>query len=224
MTTAQKTIRVDIVSDVVCPWCIVGYRQLAKAAEATGVKLDVHWHPFELNTNMPAEGQNLREHIMEKYGSSKEESDQARARLTGIGTELGFSFNFDEDSRMVNTFQAHQLINWADGLGRGHHVKMALFTAYFTAGADVSKIDVLLDVVADLGLDVVAAKIALGDADNAESVRAKQRFWLDQGIQGVPAMVFNQRHLVTGAQGEENYKNVLSQLVEMQEQEAATLA
>lgn len=217
--TQSKPLRVDIVSDVVCPWCIVGFLQLEKAAVSTGTKLDVHWHPFELNTQMPPEGQNLREHIMEKYGSSRKDSDNARIQLTQIGAELGFSFRFSDDSRMVNTFQAHQLLHWAEEQERGHDLKMALFTSYFTNGSNLNDSAVLLDVVTSLGMKTDAAKAALSDPDNAKSVRAKQQYWLQQGVQGVPAMVFNQRHLVTGAQGEENYINILTKLGEMQEEE-----
>ena len=96
----MASLRIDIVSDVVCPWCIVGYRQLQQALAATGADVDVHWHPFELNPNMPAEGQNLAEHIMEKYGSSKEESAANRDRLVQIGEGLGFTFAFSKESRM----------------------------------------------------------------------------------------------------------------------------
>ena len=213
-------IRVDIISDVVCPWCIVGFLQLTKAAKATATELEVHWHPFELNPQMPAEGQNLREHMMEKYGSTREESDKARAQLSQIGTDLGFSFNFGDESRMVNTFQVHQLLHWADDFGRGHELKMALFAAYFTDGLNLHDPEVLLRVVQTLGMDVDAARLTLENPETAKAVRAKQQFWLQQGIQGVPAMVFKQRHLVTGAQGEENYSNILTKLKELQEEDA----
>lgn len=219
MTSQSQTLRVDIVSDVVCPWCVVGFRQLEKAAASSGTTLDIHWHPFELNTEMPPEGQNLREHIMQKYGSSREDSDNARLRLTQIGADLEFNFQFNDDSRMVNTFQAHQLLHWADEQGRGHDLKMALFTAYFTDGLNLHDADVLLDVVKSLDMDSDAAKVALSDPDNAKAVRAKQQYWLQQGIQGVPAIVFNQQHLVTGAQGEDNYINILTQLAEMQDEQ-----
>lgn len=109
MTNPQTPLRIDIVSDVVCPWCVIGYRQLAQALEQTNTAYEIHWHPFELNPDMPAEGQNLREHIMEKYGSSKQESDASRARMNEAGSEVGFEFNFTDDTRMHNTFNLHQL-------------------------------------------------------------------------------------------------------------------
>lgn len=211
-TLGPTALRVDIVSDVVCPWCLIGYRQLEQAAARSGTALEVHWHPFELNPAMPPEGQNLREHIAEKYGSSPQDSDKARAMITGLGADLGFAFRFGEDSRIVNTFAAHQLLAWAGAMGREHDLKQALFTAYFSEGRDVSDHAVLLDVVAATGLDRDEAAAVLADGRLAEEVRAREGFWTSRGIQGVPAMIFNQRHLVTGAQGAENYARIIAQL------------
>ena len=159
----MSAIRVDIVSDVVCPWCIVGLRQLQTAAESTGIAIDVHWHPFELNPQMSDDGQNLQEHICEKYGTTVQESTDNRQKLTDIGTDLGFSFQFDEHSRMVNTFKAHQLLHWANLHGKKHALKQALFSAYFTEQLDVNDSDVLLGVVESVGLDKEEAKAALAD-------------------------------------------------------------
>ncbi len=205
-------LRIDIVSDVMCPWCIIGYRQLAQALEATGTAHDIHWHPFELNPDMPPEGQNTREHIIEKYGSTAEQSAQSRAQMTALGTELDIDFRFTEDMRMHNTFNTHQLLHWADTLGRQHDLKMALFTAHFTDGRDLSDKAVLADVAGETGLDRDAALAVLEDQRFASEVRQEQSFWIKQGIRGVPAMVFDRQHLVTGAQGVENYSNILKQL------------
>lgn len=208
----QDPIRVDIVSDVVCPWCVIGYRQLAKAAQATGIGIEVYWHPFELNPGMAPEGENLREHVAAKYGSTPEQSKKARDTLTELGTALGFKFDYGDEMRMYNTFRAHQLIDWAADAGKAHEVKQALFAAFFTDGRDVSDLQVLADVAAACGLDRAAALEALESGSRAALVREKEQFWTGHGIQGVPAMVFEQRHLVTGAQGEENYASILQQL------------
>jgi len=114
MTTPSQNLQIDIVSDVVCPWCIIGYKQLAKALEASGTPHAIHWHPFELNPTMPPEGQNLRDHVAEKYGSTLEQSEESRIRMTGVGAEVGFEFRFTDDMRMHNTFNVHQLLHWAD--------------------------------------------------------------------------------------------------------------
>jgi len=218
MTTTQpaSAVRIDIVSDVVCPWCVVGLLQLLQALEARGQTAELHWHPFELNPAMPPEGQNLREHIMEKYGSSAADSQAARQRLTAIGAELGFVFAFSDDSRMVNTFLAHQLLDWAAEQGSQLPLKLALFRAYFSQGRDVSDPQVLLEVAAEAGFAPEAARQALVSGDHIKPVRMKEDYWRQQGIQSVPAMVFQNKYLVSGAQGVEGYGNILDQLAQME--------
>tara|TARA_R110002020_G_scaffold189446_11_gene388564 strand:- start:10601 stop:11254 length:654 start_codon:yes stop_codon:yes gene_type:complete len=215
MTDQTQPLRIDIVSDVVCPWCIVGYRQLAQALNDTGTAHEIHWHPFELNPEMPAAGQNLGEHITEKYGSTREQSLESRARLTELGESLGFTFNFADDMRMHNTFNTHQLIHWAETQGRSHDLEQALFAAHFTDRRDLSDINVLVDVAQAIGLDAAEAKAVLEDQRYAGEVRQKESFWVQQGITGVPAVVFDRKHLVTGAQGTENYASILNQLADM---------
>ena len=216
---SKKPLRIDIVSDVVCPWCIIGYRQLAEALKQTNTEHEIHWHPFELNSNMPSAGQNLREHIMEKYGSSKEESDASRLRMTQAGNEVGFEFNFNDDTRMHNTFNLHQLLYWAGQQGQKpmHDLKQALFSAHFTDGRNISDNTVLADIAAEVGLNREEALAVLEDQRFAKEVRAEERHWQQQGIQSVPAMIFNERHLVSGAQGVDNYVKILQQLAAMQE-------
>jgi predicted DsbA family dithiol-disulfide isomerase len=214
MTTTSNKLRIDIVSDVVCPWCIVGYRQLEQALKETATRYELHWHPFELNPDMPAEGQNLQEHLAEKYGSTKEQSDANRIHITTIGAELGFEFRFSDDMRMHNTFNVHQLLHWAEQQGRKHDLKQALFVAHFTHRRNLSDDRVLADVAAEIGLARDEALVVLKDQRFANDVRAAEKFWVDAGIRGVPAIVFNQRHLVTGAQGTENYQQILQQLAE----------
>lgn len=210
----DSVLQIDIVSDVVCPWCIVGFKQLEKAIEQTGVSAAIKWHPFELNPDMAAEGENLREHIMRKYGSTEEQSQQARDRLSEIGAGLGFEFKFSDDSRMVNTFKAHQLIHWAGPQGKEHPLKMALFEAYFHGQKDLNVPDVLADVAASVGLDRAEALKVLEEDQFADEIRQEEDFWRQNGIQGVPAVIFDRRHLITGAQGVENYASILKQLVE----------
>lgn len=217
MTNPQTPLRIDIVSDVVCPWCVIGYRQLAQALEQTNTAYEIHWHPFELNPDMPAEGQNLREHIMEKYGSSKQESDASRARMNEAGSEVGFEFNFTDDTRMHNTFNLHQLLHWADQQGHMHELKQALFAAHFTNNRNISDNTVLADIAAEIGLDRSEALAVLADQRFANEVRTAQQQWRQQGIQSVPSVIFNQKHLVSGAQGVENFKSILQQLSELPE-------
>ena len=213
MTTLNlKKLHIDIVSDVVCPWCIVGYRQLEKALQASGTDYELHWQPFELNPDMPPEGQNLREHLAEKYGATKEQSQENRLRITQAGAELGFEFSFADDMRMHNTFNVHQLLHWADQQGRMHDLKQAFFVAHFTHRRNLSDNNVLADVAAEIGLNRDDALAVVADQRFANEVRTTEQSWISQGISGVPAVIFNRRHLVTGAQGVENYTRILEQL------------
>ena len=212
--TVTAGIRIDIVSDVVCPWCIIGYKQLERALGESGVTAELGWHPFELNPQMSEEGENLREHLAAKYGTTPEGSRQARARLTELGAELGFAFNYADDMRMYNTFRAHQLLHWAGTQGRQHALKMALFAAFFTHRRDVNDIEVLAEVAALIGLPKASALAVLTEGRFAEAVREEEAFWTSRGITGVPAMVFDQRYLLVGAQGAETYKRILEKLAE----------
>ncbi|MGP5516321.1 DsbA family oxidoreductase [Psychrobacter alimentarius] len=215
MKPSEKPLRIDIVSDVVCPWCVIGYRQLAEALKQTNTAHSIHWHPFELNSNMPVEGQNLREHIIEKYGSTKEESDASRERMTEAGREVGFEFNFNDDTRMHNTFNLHQLLHFADQQGSMHELKQALFEAHFTNNRNISDINVLADIAAETGLDRSEALAVLEGQFFAKEVRTEEQYWQQQGIQSVPAIIFNERHLISGAQGVDNYISILEQLATM---------
>ena len=215
MSTSKEPLRIDIVSDVVCPWCVVGYKQLDEALKQTQTDYEIHWHPFELNPNMPAEGQNMREHIIEKYGSSAQESDASRARITEAGAEVGFDFNFTDDMRMHNTFNLHQLLHWAQPQGHMHELKQALFTAHFTHGRNISANEVLADIAAEVGLDRAEAVAVLEDQRFAQDVRELEQHWQRQGIQSVPAIIFDEQHLVSGAQGVDNFTSILKQLADM---------
>lgn len=213
-SNGDTAIRVDIVSDVVCPWCIVGYKQLERALIEAGLAGEIHWHPFELNPQMAEEGENLRDHLAAKYGTSPEDSVTARQRLTALGAELGFTFNYADDMRMYNTFRAHQLLHWAGTHGRKHALKLALFGAFFGEGRNIGDPRILADRAADVGLDRSEALSVLEDGRFADTVRQQEHFWTSRGVHGVPAMVFQGRYLATGAQGTENYMTVLRQVAE----------
>ncbi len=218
----EGLIRIDIASDIVCPWCIIGYKQLERALDETGVRAKVYWHPFELNPQMPEEGEDLQSHLAAKYGSTPEDSRKARARLTEMGAELGFTFDYAEDMKMPNTFRAHQLLHWAGKQEREHDLEMALFGAFFTNRENVNDPDVLANIAATIGLDRDEALAVLSDARFAEDVRDAEKVWTTNGIQGVPAMIFNQKYLVTGAQGTENFASILRQVAEEPATGAAT--
>ncbi len=206
-----ENIRLDIVSDVVCPWCIVGFLQLQQALREAGLGADVHWQPFELNPAMPPEGENLTEHMQRKYGATEEQSQSNREHLISVGRDLGFRFELADDMRIVNTFDAHQLLHWAATCGRQHELKITLFHCYFSRGRDVSDREVLANAAVEAGLDFEEAVAVLEDQRYANAVRDAQKVSISGGIQGVPAVIVNQRELMVGAQGVENYKKVLMQ-------------
>ncbi len=212
-------LKIDIVSDVVCPWCIIGYKQLQKALEMVGdeVEPEITWHPFELNPQMVPEGEAISEHVARKYGASAEQSAANRQRLKDTGERLGFDFNYGPGMRIYNTFKAHQLLTWAgetQGSEAQTRLKMALFTAYFQDNRDVSDEEVLLDVVAQTGLDPEAGREVLNDPDNEAAVRAHLDHWIEQGISGVPAIIFDGKYLVPGAQEAETFVNVIRKVRE----------
>jgi predicted DsbA family dithiol-disulfide isomerase len=208
-------LRIDLVSDVVCPWCIIGYRQFQKALaqREKAIELELHWHPFELNPQMPPQGQDLSEHLAQKYGTTPEQSRKARQRLTELGAELGFSFNYGDRMRMVNTFKAHQLLHWAQEQGCQTSLKEALFKAFFTDGRDVSDTETLADICAAVGLDRAEALDVLAQARYAQAVREGQRQWLEQGIQAVPTFVVNEQYMVQGAQEAGAFGRMLDKLL-----------
>ena len=215
MSTMPSKLEIDIVSDVMCPWCVIGYQQLALALKTTGTPHEIRWHPFELNPNMPPEGQNIREHVAEKYGLTKEQSGANRVRIAQAGAEVGFEFRHSDDRRMHNSFNLHQLLHWAEPQGRMHELKIAFFAAHFTHGRNLSDQAVLAEVAAETGLDHTEALAVLADQRYAAAVREAEQRWLDLGIHSVPAVIFNRRHLVSGAQGVERFASILGQLAAM---------
>ena len=199
-TQDVQKVTVNMVSDVVCPWCIVGYQRLQEAVKTLdNIEVDIKFHPFELNPNMPAEGQNLREHIMEKYGISEQQSVENRARLVQAGEELGFAFNFTDDSRMQNTFKAHQLIHFAAQNDLEEEMKLSLFNAYFTEGKDVNDLGVLVELAEAVGLNKSDAAQVLKSEKYAQVVREEETLWMQRGIQSVPTFVIGNQG-VAGAQ------------------------
>ena len=209
-------IKLDIVSDVVCPWCIVGYKRLEKAISDLGVKdkIEIEWQAFELNPQMPVEGQDLAEHIAEKYGSTPEQSKKSRAHLTQLGAELNFKFDFFEKMKIVNTRDAHILIDYAKNFGKQTELNIALISAYFSEQKDISDRNILTQKLQDIGLNSEEALNRLADANARENIQTKEVFWQNMGIRSVPTMVFDRKSALTGAQSVEVYKQVLTELLE----------
>jgi len=212
--TTMKKVTIDMVSDIVCPWCIVGYKRLQQAAALLDdIDITINFHPFELNPSMPEKGQNLREHLMEKYGISEAQSKQARAQLIQVGEEVGFEFNYSDDTRMVNTFKAHQLLHYARIEGKEEQLKLRLFSAFFSEGKNINDIDVLIEEANVVGLDIEKAKNVLASGQYADVVRAEENRWMQMGIQSVPTFVIADQG-IAGAQPPETLANFIRESVE----------
>ncbi|MGF9764353.1 DsbA family oxidoreductase [Microvirga sp. 0TCS3.31] len=204
-------LKIDFVSDVACPWCVIGLRGLeqALANAADAVEAEIAFQPFELNPSMPTSGQNLVEHITEKYGSTAEQSAASRAMIRSRGAEVGFTFNMSEESRIYNTFDAHRLLHWAGTVGRQRELKHSLFKANFTDGANVSDHEVLVDAAVAAGLDEDQAREVLASGRYDEAVRDAERDWISRGIRSVPAIVINGAWLISGGQPASAFEQAL---------------
>lgn len=214
----KEKLKIDIVSDVVCPWCTIGYKRLEKAITELGLKdqVEIEWQPFELNPNMPAEGQNVNEHITEKYGSTLEQQKESKRNMTEVGEELGFKFDYFDEMRMVNTFDAHVLLEYAKDFGKQTELKMRLTTAFFSNRKDVSKREILKEALLSVGLNADEGMAKLDNEDARNEVRFKQNYWKNLGVNSVPTIVFNRKSAVTGAQPVDTFKQVLSEFIKEQ--------
>lgn len=210
-------LKIDFISDVSCPWCIIGLRALDQALEHLGdeVQAQIHFQPFELNPKMVPEGQEIFEHIAEKYGSTREQYQANAENIRERGAELGFVFT-PGDRRIYNTFDAHRLLHWAELEGKQQALKEALFTAYFSQHADVSSHKVLADVAQKVGLDRVRAEAILASDQYAAQVRELEELWVKRGVSSVPTIVFNDQYAVTGGQPVDVFVGAIRQIISEQ--------
>lgn len=210
-------IKIDFVSDVSCPWCAIGFKALQIALQRlhSEIQPEIHIQPFELNPEMPAEGQEINEHLSQKYGSTPEQLQQTREAIRQRGAALGFEFGIGKRDRIYNTFDAHRLLRWA-GLegspGSQQALKMALFSAYFTEGLNPASHEVLLQKCREVGLDPVRAGTILQSEAFADEVRQVENFYTSHGIHSVPAIILNDQHLISGGQPPEVFEQALRQL------------
>lgn len=214
MPQAVQKMKIDFVSDVSCPWCVIGLKALETALDNVSdqVSADIHFQPFELNPKMAPEGQDIGEHLAEKYGSTPAQSQANREAIRARGEALGFTFSMAQRSRIYNTFDAHRLLHWAELEGHQLALKEALFKAYFTDGQDPSSHELLIQVAGGVGLDVARATAILASGEFAQEVREREQFYQRQGINSVPAIIINDRHLISGGQPVEVFEQALRQI------------
>lgn len=212
----MKALKIDVVSDVVCPWCAIGYKNLETALNRLegDVNVDLQWHAFELNPDTPAGGDSHRQMLKSKYGMSDEQYDTNHQRIIDMGDKAGFEFHFRDGMRTANTFDCHRLLLWAAGSGHQTDLKMAFFQAYFTDGKDVNDRSVILDAVAQSGLDVAAAKAVLDSDDFGAEVRAEEQRYQQLGVQSVPTYIVNDQYAISGGQPPEVFEQALRQIAD----------
>lgn len=210
---AASKLRIDFVSDVVCPWCAIGLASLEQALERVrgDVQAELHFHPFELNPQLGPEGEDAAAHLMAKYGLDEAQLAENQARIRQRGADVGFAFA-EGPRRIVNTFDAHRLLHWAGVEGRQRELKRALLRAYFTNGEDVSDHAVLVRIAGQAGLDTDRANAILRSGEYGDDVRAGEGFFQRAGIRGVPAVIINQKHLVSGGQPVEVFERALREI------------
>jgi predicted DsbA family dithiol-disulfide isomerase len=216
------TLKIDFVSDIACPWCAVGLNALQLALQQLDgeVKADLHFQPFELNPDMAPEGQDTMEHLIAKYGGTREQMQASQQVIAQRGAEVGFPFNLERRTRVYNTFDAHRLLHWAHEKGQPQQLalKQALLKAYLSDGLDPSNHDVLAAVAKATGLDEGRAREILAGDDYAQAVRGQEQFYQERGIHSVPSVIINQRHLIQGGQPVEMFVQALRQLAADQDQ------
>lgn len=221
--TAPAKVTIDIYSDVMCPWCIIGYSQLRKGLDqlAGEIEAEIRWLPFELNPDMPPEGEGQTEHIARKYGRTPEQAEVNRGQLLARGEQAGYSFAYTgpgepPKAMMWNTFLAHKLLKWAlveAGPVVQTDLKLALFDAHFQQRRNVSDPDVLVELAMAQGLDAAGARAALHDEALGQIIRREEAAAWDMNISGVPAMVVDVKYLIPGAQEADVYVNALRRVV-----------
>lgn len=214
-------LKIDFVSDISCPWCVIGLKSLEQALARAGrdITAELHFQPFELNPDMGAEGQEITEHITQKYGITPAQANANRENIRERGARVGFRFSMADEpgggrNRIYNTFDAHRLLHWAEleGADQQKALKKALFKAYFTDGQSPASHEVLARVAGEVGLDAARAREILASDAYAGEVREREQFYLNQGIHSVPAIIINDRHLISGGQPAEVFEQALRRI------------
>lgn len=211
-----STVSIDFVSDVVCPWCALGATALEQAIKnvAGEVSVELTYKPFELNPDMPAEGEDAVQHMIRKYGRSAEEVTARNQMVIARGQAIGFRFDLEKRSHFYNTFDAHRLLYWALQEGRQIELKKVLFAAYFTDGQNPSDRQTLARLAANAGLNSARALEVLASEVFAKEVLELEKFYRQRGITSVPAMILDGRQLVSGAQSIEDYEKILRHMAQ----------
>ena len=213
----KNKIKIDIVSDVVCPWCIIGYKRLVQAIKELNLedKIEIEWQPFELNPDISIEGENIIEHMNYKYGMKEEQVNAYQEERKKDGVNLGFKYDYYDDMKIVNTRDAHILIDYAKDFGKQNELQVRLFSAHFGERKIISNRDILAKEVEAVGLNVDDAMSKL-DGIARDKIIKKEEYWRSKGINSVPSIIFNNTSMINGAYGVDEYKKIILKLLEEQ--------
>jgi predicted DsbA family dithiol-disulfide isomerase len=210
----NQPVRIDVVSDVVCPWCFIGKRRLEKAlALRPGVAVEVHWRPYFLNDWIPREGMSREQYLTTKFGSPERYKGIAQ-RVTAAAAEEGLTYATDKMKRQPNTLDCHRLIRWAEGIGKAAEMKQKLMDLYFTQGADLTDRDTLVKAAADVGLDADTVRAALAIDQDVAEVEQEAQSAKAAGIEGVPCFIFGGKFAVSGAQSPEYLADAIDRMAQ----------
>ena len=208
-------IKIDIVSDVVCPWCIVGYKRLEQAIKALDIedRIEIEWHPFEISPNLPKAGENLNTHITNKYGSTLDDFLKKKALLTAHGAQHDFVFNFTEDMKIYNTLELHILLDYAKQFKKQTALKLRLFSAYFTENKNMADPEILKQELLAVGLNATEALSKLNSPETHKHIKTQENYWINMGVSSVPTVIFNKTSAVAGAQPVDTFKSILNNIL-----------
>lgn len=211
--TQKSAIKIDFVSDIACPWCAIGLSSLQQALTQLGDKVEATMavHPFELNPQMGPAGEDIVEYLGKKYGRTPAQIAETQAMIRERGESVGFIFG--PRTRTYNTFDAHRLLHWAGLEGKQVELKAALMKAYHGDGKNPGDHDVLVEAARSVGLDATKAAAVLRNGDYADEVRAEEEKYQSMGVQSVPAIIFNDRYLVSGGQPVEVFEEVIQKVL-----------
>lgn len=212
----MTSLQIDIVSDIACPWCAIGYARLEKAMEALNDEMDfaIQWHAFELNPDPAAEAEPILPALARKYGRSEDEVRDNQSQMMAVAKELGLNFEKLQNRYTRNTFDAHRLVKWAEEHGKQTAMKMACFEAYFGRAENISDADVLVSCAEQAGLDGSEAKAVLASDQYTDAVREDEAKYQQAGVSAVPAYIINQTYLVSGAQEPETLVQAFREIAE----------
>ncbi len=208
-------IKIDIVSDIVCPWCAIGYKRLSQAISEMKMedKVEIEWHPFELNPDMPLEGINANKYLMNKYQLSQDRLIYTRNNVKKLGEEVGFKFDYFEDMKKLNTLDTHILLDYAKEFNKQTELEVRLTEAYFSERKDISDRNVLFLELQRVGLNADEAIARLDNNEAIKNVQNEKRHWVERGVSSIPTMIFNSDIVLEGAVSVDTYKKVLTKMI-----------